>query len=266
MDASVITSQRLTQLNGNYVLTAFGFRNHLYNVNTVNLQQLLAGRSELPVTQVDPEATGDSVAGYVQWLTSGDAANSRLLVTASGCQGDFFPTVNDKHMAEAAQDIGFSPISHMSLPDARIVTLWERHVLTDINPDELKFVDKNTTYSIDSINGLILAEQKQPAIIDSKSDDFINVNGWAVDSNAGLAAGGVFLSIDGKTDIPTFYGDDRKDVAYGFKNKNYRYSGFSSSLDISSLSKGQHTLSIKVVTADKKGYYQPDQRVVFTII
>jgi hypothetical protein len=215
---------------------------------------------------VYPEVTGDSKAGYLQWLTSGDAANSLFLITAPKGQGDLYPVVDDKYVAEAAQDAGFSPCSYMSLPDGRIVTVWERHALKNINLAKLKFIGKNTLCSIDSINGLTPAKEKLPVIINSNNVVSIYINGWAVDSNAGLAAGGVFLNIDGKIDIPTFYGSDRKDVSDFFKNKNYRYSGFLNILGISTLSKGQHILSIKVVTADKKGYYQPDQRVVFTII
>jgi 4-amino-4-deoxy-L-arabinose transferase-like glycosyltransferase len=127
IDESATTSQRLTQLNGSNAVTAFGFRNYLYNVNTVNLQQLLEGQSELPVTQVDPEVTGDSKAGYVQWLTNGDSAKASLLLTASGSQGDFFPVVTDKYMAAAALASGFFPIAHWSLPGGqRTVTLWKR--------------------------------------------------------------------------------------------------------------------------------------------
>jgi hypothetical protein len=132
--------------------------------------------------------------------------------------------------------------------------------LTNINLAELKFVDKSTSYSIDSINDLIIEKQKQPIIFNSQNDGSVSVNGWAVDSNAGSVAGGVFLNIDGKIDIPAYYGTDRNDVADFFKNNHYRYSGFSGILDISSLTKGRHTLSIKVVTADKKGYYQPEQK------
>jgi hypothetical protein len=162
----------------------------------------------------------------------------------------------------------------MLFPDPAIVRdyakILEKYNLSVFNQPridikKLAFLKESILFSIDTINDQILAQQKSVLIFNSKQDEQIKVAGWAVDSNAGLAAGGVFLNIDGKTDIPTYYGIDRQDVADHFKNNNYRYSGFSGSLDISSLAKGQHTLSIKVVTADKKGYYQPDQRINFTI-
>jgi len=129
-DASVKTAQELTYLSKQYApLIAFGFRNHLCNVNTVSLQQLLAGRNALPLTQVEPAVTGDSKTGYFKWLTKGDAANANILVTASGTQGDFFPVINNRHMEEAAKTANFVPVSHLALPNNRIVTFWARQQL-----------------------------------------------------------------------------------------------------------------------------------------
>lgn len=50
-----------------------------------------------------------------------------------------------------------------------------------------------------------------------------------------------------------------------FENPDYRFSGFSASFATSVLDEGQHTLSLKIVTADKKGYYQPEQTIVLEV-
>lgn len=86
-----------------------------------------------------------------------------------------------------------------------------------------------------------------------------------MDQKAGQAAGGVFINIDGQKDIPAIYGLDRSDVARYFNVSTYRFSGFSASFATSLLDKGQHALSVKIVTADKKGYYESDQKIILEV-
>lgn len=261
--ASLATAQRLRQVNANSA--AFGFRGYVYNVNTVTLQHWLANQKGLSLIQIEPVVTGDSKAGYLQWLTKGDAARAFTLVTAQKGQGDILPAVTDKYMDEAAREAGFLPLSSMLLPDARIITFWERRSPINIDFTKLKPIDKTTLYSIDMINNSNSEEQKYQIKLNSKNNDFCNIEGWAVDSNAGLPAGGVFFNIDGKVNIPALYGIERQDVADSYKNKNYKYSGFSGNLAIYSLSKGEHVLLVKVITHDKKHYYQLDRKIIIII-
>jgi hypothetical protein len=78
--------------------------------------------------------------------------------------------------------------------------------------------------------------------------------GWAVDQQAQTTAGGVDIAID---DVPyaATYGIDRPDVADGHHIPGYRSSGWRFSLPIAAF-KGRHTLTLRIVTSDRKAYYE----------
>jgi 4-amino-4-deoxy-L-arabinose transferase-like glycosyltransferase len=111
---------------GQSLITAFGFRHYMYNVNTVNLQHLQAFSSSLDLRQVEPIITGANIAGYVSWLTEGDARQVCLLLTYSGDQKQFVPVVRSSDMQSAAQLSNFVPVDRWTLPDSENVTLWRR--------------------------------------------------------------------------------------------------------------------------------------------
>jgi len=123
-------------------------------------------------------------------------------------------------------------------------------------------VSSQTLYYIDTINGLVINQQKQP--IPLSTDKNLIVSGWAVDEKAKDVSGGVLIDIDGKL-YPSTYGTDRPDVADAYKTPSYKNSGFISEIPISEIGKGQHTLSIKILTKDKKAYYSPKTEVLFEI-
>ena len=62
----------------------FGFRHRLVNVNTVQLEQLLAGRDPIPLTMVDPIAVDNDEQVMTDYLTTGAAATSCLVLTSRG--------------------------------------------------------------------------------------------------------------------------------------------------------------------------------------
>ena len=45
----------------------------------------------------------------------------------------------------------------------------------------------------------------------------------------------------------------------------YRYSGFERAIPVSEIGAGSHELSIVVLTADRKGYCRPDQKVALKV-
>lgn len=134
-----------------------------------------------------------------------------------------------------------------------------------LDPQKLTFAGHATPFSIDSVNGRPPLVQGSPFIVSADRDNVITVNGWAVDGRANDKAAGIFINVDGQLDIPALYGLDRRDVAEYFKNGHYRFSGFTASFATSVLGKGEHTLSLKVVTADKNGYYVPEQEIILVI-
>ena len=119
-----------------------------------------------------------------------------------------------------------------------------------------------TLFSVDVINNQV---SPQNVVIEVKHGDAVYIAGWAVDEQAQREAGGVFVDVDKQLVIPALYGLDRPDVAAHFRNERYRSSGFSVFFAASALEKGRHTLSLKVIAADKRGYYDTGYRAILEI-
>jgi phosphoglycerol transferase len=81
------------------------------------------------------------------------------------------------------------------------------------------------------------------------------VSGWAVDQPSQTVAGGVDIVID-KTPFASIYGGDRPDVGDYFKNPEYRASGFTAGIPSDTFAKGEHGLTVRVVSFDGRCYYQ----------
>jgi hypothetical protein len=121
---SASTGDTILHLMGDRAVVSFGFRNHLYNVNTVNLEMILHSGVAFAMNQIDPQVTGDSVAAYQHWLQH-DAANTCVLLTSDKIvAGDFDPVVVRAFMTQAAVNAGYSPRSGWTLPDGEQITLW----------------------------------------------------------------------------------------------------------------------------------------------
>jgi hypothetical protein len=124
------------------------------------------------------------------------------------------------------------------------------------------FLGGNPLFSVDVINNQV---SPQNVVIEAKHGDGIYIAGWAVDATAQSEAGGVFVEVDKQLVIPALYGSDRPDVATHFRNEGYRSSGFSVFFAASALNKGRHTLSLKVIAADRRGYYDTGYRAILEI-
>ena len=81
------------------------------------------------------------------------------------------------------------------------------------------------------------------------------INGWAIDDASKTTAGGVDLVID-QAPYSAHYGSERKDVAVHFNNTGYTNSGFDLTVAPGQLSKGQHAVAIRIISSNKKSYYQ----------
>jgi len=106
-------------------------------------------------------------------------------------------------------------------------------------------------------------DQTQPIHIPPKSP--VLISGWAIDEHAVRPASGVVFTVDGTTDFPADYGDDRPDVAQFWKNPAYRYSGYVISLPADRLGPGTHTLTMKVILNGAQAYDEPAWSVVVVI-
>lgn len=128
---SVWTAAQLARQFGPQANVMFAFRNAMYNVNTVNLQDLRAAHAAFAMQQIDPVETGLSQAGYRDWLVK-DGSAACALLTSNESKGDFDPQVDPDLMRRAAVQAGFVPVLGWPAPDGQQITLW-RH--QDAGPD-----------------------------------------------------------------------------------------------------------------------------------
>jgi hypothetical protein len=111
---------------GSKLTVAFGFRHYIFNVNTVNMQQLLTKAQQFHLRQIEPFVTGAGTSGYLTWLATGDAAQACLLLTAAGDKNQFAPAIVSSEMQAAAKEAGFEPVERWSMPNGEGTTLWKR--------------------------------------------------------------------------------------------------------------------------------------------
>ncbi|HEY0079834.1 MAG TPA: hypothetical protein VGB73_14580 [Pyrinomonadaceae bacterium] len=128
-----------------------------------------------------------------------------------------------------------------------------------VDPTALASVKGDPYFSLDELGGQP-PKAGVPLVVNAQSTPTINLRGWAADYVAKREAGGVIINIDGKTDVMANYGSSRPDVSANLKNPVYTNTGFTASIDTTKLEKGRHTLSMRVVTADKRGYYEHKQK------
>jgi hypothetical protein len=120
---SAVAADWLTQTFGLHATIAFSFRNGLFNVNTVNLAELLHAHGAFAEIQIDPTVTRPSVAGYRDWLKTVSASACALL-TSDRLGGDFPPAIDRPMMAEAARQAGFVQRHLWPAPDGQMVGVW----------------------------------------------------------------------------------------------------------------------------------------------
>lgn len=127
---------------------------------------------------------------------------------------------------------------------------------------ELAPAQSTTRANISRVNGDPVTKQGQSFVI-PEGDTLIEVNGWAMDAEAGGAAGGVYVEAGGEL-FPTFYGDPAR-----LENKvgipTYGESGFEVHIPVYKIGSGTHELSLVVLTKDRERYYRSDQEVTLEI-
>jgi hypothetical protein len=110
------------------------------------------------------------------------------------------------------------------------------------------------------------ADQQNRSVVVPQEASFIKLEGWAVDADNESTAGGVYIDVDGRL-FPAYYGTRVKQKmarSLGAPTA-YRYSGFERAIPVSEIGAGSHELAIVVLTADRKGYYSPDKKMVLEI-
>ena len=91
----------------------------------------------------------------------------------------------------------------------------------------------------------------------------VGVVGWAVDQVANSPARTVFIDVDGMPFQEAVYGDDSPAAITALGSDRFGRCGFDAILDTTSLSKGPHQLTIRVVSADGTRLYAPGPPTTF---
>ncbi|MGP8129097.1 MAG: hypothetical protein ACLP9D_14985 [Candidatus Bathyarchaeia archaeon] len=137
------------------------------------------------------------------------------------------------------------------------------------NPSSLTYIGYDPLSSLDTINGVNVewtsnGTRSVPIIIHPGQQETITITGWAVDNRTDVASV-VWITVDGKIQIPTLYGLDRPDIANNLDNPNLRYSGFIASFSSSIFSLGNHTIYLTIVTSGEQYVYQSTETVDLSI-
>lgn len=125
-------------------------------------------------------------------------------------------------------------------------------------------ITRATDCYIDVIGNVATTSQKIPIEVMMGGKKNLFISGWAVDERSKLPAGSVEVNIDGKL-FPAAYGLDRPDVANSFNIPAYRFSGFQTMIPVADIGRGEHLLSLKVFTNNKKDYYPAGNIIRFEI-
>jgi hypothetical protein len=129
----------------------------------------------------------------------------------------------------------------------------------------LTSIGSDTYFALETIDGQAVSQMASPVLIHADQGGTITITGWAVDKQANATARAVFLTIDGKLDLPTLYGGDRPDVAAAYGNPHLEYSGYIATFSSLILPKGQHTLSLEIVALNGPYFYY-EQDVAYFVL
>jgi hypothetical protein len=109
---------------------------------------------------------------------------------------------------------------------------------------------------VDHIGGAVDPLNHPPAV--TPAGAAMVLDGFGFDAVAKLPAKGVDVVVDGKA-YGTAYGHARPDVGDYFKTPALAATGFRTTLPAGTLAAGMHTLRLRVVAADGKGYFESPQ-------
>lgn len=170
-----------------------------------------------------------------------------------------------KDFEEGIYDLSFQVLSSLDtgywVPDKKFKINFEtEYTLSKLN--ELNQNEKQTKYSIDNVNGTTTATSNKEVII---KGNLLKIYGWAVDFPNAKPASKVFIEINGKL-YKTNYGLKREDVMKAYENDSYLNSGWKIEIPVSGLRKGEYKIGLRIISSDKKSYYQPNNNVSIKII
>ncbi len=124
-----------------------------------------------------------------------------------------------------------------------------------VNFSKLVRMEKTTRGKVEKVNEKVIKRGDKLVL---EGDDIV-IKGWAVDRQNQKLAKDVYVFI-GTDKFRAEYGIPKKSVARALKSDIYMKSGFTLSISRNDLPKGEHQISLRVLTADGKSYYVIDYK------
>ncbi len=126
--------------------------------------------------------------------------------------------------------------------------------LAGLYPLESKFVQRDHRhYNVEALNESPIAGKSQIRI-KAIGQDVLKWRGWAIDPTEKKLASLVLLKIDDNL-IPCAYEQSRPDVGKFFNDNSLSGCGFTATVQVPSLGKGNHKIALVIIAADRKHYY-----------
>lgn len=78
-------------------------------------------------------------------------------------------------------------------------------------------------------------------------------------------AGGVFINVDDRMDIPAYYPVEKRNIFYFGNSSIQAYSSFNAMFKTVVMGKGKHTISLRILNNDKSGYYRGKESIMLYV-
>lgn len=135
----------------------------------------------------------------------------------------------------------------------------QKFELTNHKVITAKNIDQKTLWNIDLINNLRFDEQQNFSVEKNKP---IALYGWAVDAIDEKPIGTVIVELNNER-FKAKTGLERLDVSNAYAKKEYLKSGFLVTIPYSKFSNRKNTISLYLITSDKKYYYQTKEMTFY---
>jgi len=144
-------------------------------------------------------------------------------------------------------------------------------IFAEPRPPDLERLSKTSsapTFLLETINSLPVHTYplQKHVVLDRKTQPTLNFAGWAIDFEGRGPCPAVYLNIDNQTDIPSGVGIPRRELVRAFRRNSYLYSGFGGTFRSDAIPAGVHTVSLKIVRAGGKTYYQSGPLVTLEVL
>lgn len=112
-------------------------------------------------------------------------------------------------------------------------------------------------YAVNTIGDVKLKKSKSPNTIKVSGERLV-ITGWAIDKEANNLPAAIFVDIDGQK-FGVGIGKSPNYLKKRFKNPVFHKAGFRSNIPLAKVSKGEHTVKLYIISADKTSFFQASE-------